>query len=575
MRLDALEQLIHSADSSSFRELCLRYLRLSGYQEPSLTDGTGDLGRDISLWQLGVEEPLAIQVSVQKNRWQQKATGDAVQVKEKLEINNFFYITTLRVSGHDEQGLTNELWANHKIHARIIDCRSLASFFHVERRPQDVLEALGISDKESAYGPRLEGPSLQEDLAYAYAFFGTEVDTFRKDMIERSVVAYITRESEPPEREMAEKSVSAALGLDDNRVTLVSSRIDHMLQRGDIVFKEGKLAASVAAVEESRAIRTLRSKQWRELQDQISTLLGNSGLRGAKLEKLTIEVSDTAGALIMSSADTAKRSVTPGSDPAPVRKQIEVKLRQLEHRLTSAGIAIEEARTLMKELTACISESEIGQTLLAGYLFMSLIDLSNTNLLQALGGRAKLEILLDASVAIPILASLLYEAHESTFFRTSLRAYNQAVHHDIELMLPFDYLEEAASHLIDASRLYEPLRAEGEDLRFSQNAFVAHFATLTSEGKYDRSFAQYAAGFGLTRVVRSRSEFRSERNRVMDFMQQQLYGYGIKVSRLGRPEMAQAESEIAFHRARAGHRADETPVGARRTHRCGSDVHVS
>ncbi len=549
MRLDALENLIHSSDFSSFRELCLRYLKLSGYQEPVLTDGSGDLGRDISLWQLGVEEPIAIQASVQKNRWKQKVISDATQVKDKLGITNFTYMTTLQISGHDEQTLANELWANHHITARFIDRRGLASFFHAERRSQDALEALGITEQESAYGTNVERPSLREDLAYAYAFFGTDVDTFRKDVIERSIIAFVTSQSVSHKREEVEDTIRATLGLSEARSGLVSSRLDHMLQRGIIRSEDGRIVTAPGIAEEARAVRTLRSKQWRELQDEISTQLGNVGLRGSKLEKLTLDVSETAGALIMSSADTAKESLTPGSDVTPIRRQIEVKLRQLQHRITAAGIPIEDATSLMKELTTIISDSDIGQTLLAGYLFTSLIDLSEANLLRALGGNGRLDVYLDASVAIPILASLLYEAHDNTFFRASLQAYEQAAEYDLALKLPYDYLEEAASHLIDASQLYEPVREAGEDLRFSQNAFVAHFANLTTEQGFDKSFPQYAQSFGLTRAIVHRGEFRRERDRVMQSMQEMLSRYGIEVTKLGRPRdalMADTESEIAF-----------------------------
>jgi hypothetical protein len=551
MRVDSLERLInHAADPSVFRDIGLLYLKLLGYREVELTDGSGDLGSDVSVWQIGGNrEQIAIQMSVQRQKWAQKAERDALLAKERLKLSNFTYLTSHRLRNEQKQKLEARLWSKHEINARFVDCRAIASLFRTEHRTRDALEALQIPLRESAYGERQQKPPVKEDLAYAYAFLGTDVTDFRKDVIERSVAAYITRESDSLPRGAVETAVASALGLSPARHNLVSSRIDHMLQRGDLTVADGVLTASAAIIEESRAVRILRSRQWRTLQDEISTALGNAGIRGAKLERLTTDISDAAGALLMNSADTAKASIAAGDNAAPIRKQIEVKLRQVEHKLTGAGIKPDDAAATVQELTVCISRSEIGQTLLAGYLFVSLLEMSGEKLLQALGGRGVLEVFLDASVAIPILASLLYEAHENSFFRTSLRAHEQAQRYGVDLRLPRDYLEEAASHLIDASELYQPLRESGEDLRFSQNAFVAHYATLTYDGAFERGWSQYAASFGLTEAVLREEEFPVKRDRVMGYMERCFATYGIKVIKFGKltqPVLADAEKDVAF-----------------------------
>ncbi len=551
MHLDNLERLINeAADPSAFRELSLRYLKLAGYHTVELTDGRGDGGKDFRLFKLGGNpEPLAVQVSVQKKRWQAKLRADAVRAKEIFGTSNFTYLTSHRISGQDEQEVANELWSSHNIALRVIDAQAIASMFVTENKTSQVLDALGVYSRESAYGERGKPANVKEDLAYAYAFFGTDVDGFRQTAIARSIAAFVTNEYEnPPTREVVIESLSSALGLAEGRKSLISGQIDHMLQRGELLLHDQTLTASDAIAESNRTVRVLRGRQWRDLQEGISERLGNAGITGRKLEQLTEDISEAAGFLMLKSAMTAKAALEPGGDMGPAKRQIEVSLQRIERALTDAGVEPDQTSALLTDLSALISHSEIGQTLLAGHLFLSLLDMSVGDLLRALGGHETLEVFLDASVAIPMIAGLLYEPHETPFFQTAHHAYEQARKYGVSLRLPLDYLEEAASHLLDAYRDYRPVIEIGEDLRFSQNAFVAHYSALKRAGKYEGTFAQYAAAFGLRESADSAPR-RVERNWIMDRLRAEFARYHITVvdpKTVSSEAMANAEKAISF-----------------------------
>jgi hypothetical protein len=549
MRPDSLERLINGADVGDFRALALSYLPLAGFRHVELTDGPGDQGNDIAVWQQGNNpEHLAIQLSVQK-RWKSKLRGDAVRAKERFDTSNFIYITSRRISSQDKEAVTTDLWSNYGISLRVIDSQAIASKFIVEGKTGEILQTLGIASQESAYGGRGKPVNLREDLAYAYAFFGTDVDSFRQSAIARSIAAFIAQDHEvPPSRSEVVESLRSALKLSKARDSLISGQIDRMLQLGEIRVKDEGLVVSETIEESNRTLRVLRGRQWRELQDRLSACLGNAGLTGRKLERLTEDTSEAAGALMLNSAITARAALEPGGDMGPAKRQIEAALKRLERKLIDAGIAPTEANVVLTDLTKEISESEIGQTLMAGHLFLSILDMSVSDLLQGLGGRESLELFLDASVAIPMLAGLLYEPHDIDFFRAASRAYEQSRHYGVDLKLPRDYLEEAASHLLEAYARYRPLLDADEDLRFSQNAFVAHYSALRRASKYDGSFAKYASIFGLREGANS-SSFRTERNWIMDRMRSQFARYGITVvdaKQISREALFNAEKAISF-----------------------------
>jgi hypothetical protein len=550
MRLDSLERLINAADPVAFRELAIKYLALAGFRTVESKDGRRDGGNDISVWQLGANrEPVSIQVSVQKKNWKSKLRADAVRSKEIFETTNFTYLSAHRIAGQDEQDLVTEVWSKHAIAIRIIDSQAIASKFYTENKTGTVLDTLGIRSKESAYGELGKPANPKEDLAFAYAFFGTDVAGFREASLDRSIAAIVAREQDPrPTREEVVAEVCKALGLASGRQPLVSGRIDHMLQRKELVVCESHIDLSPELAETNKTVRVLRGRQWRDLQDQIMDNLADAGLTGRKLERMTETVSQAAGGLMLKSALSTRAALEPGGETGPAKRQVEIDLQRVERQLVNTGLSPSAANQALTNVAKTISASEVGQTLLAGHLFLSLLEMSVDDLLQALGGRQSLDVFLDASVAIPMLAGLLYEPHDTRFFRAASHAYEQAHQYGVDLKLPRDYLEEAASHLLEAYIRYRPVLELGEDLRFSQNAFVAHYSSLRQGGKLEQSFLKYGEVFGLREGARS-APFRVERDWIMDRMRSQFNRYGIQVvdpKRVPREALISAEKAISF-----------------------------
>jgi hypothetical protein len=550
MRLDSLERLINAADPIAFRELAIRYLVLAGFQTVESKDGRRDGGNDISVWQLGAnKEPVSIQVSVQKKNWKSKLRTDAVRSKEIFGTTNFTYLSAHRIAGQEEQDVVTEVWSKHAIAVRIIDSQAIASKFYTENSTGAVLDTLGIRSKESAYGELGKPANAKEDLAFSYAFFGTDVAGFREAGLDRSIAAIVAREQdERPTREEVVAKVCKALGLAAGRQPMVSGRIDHMLQRKELVLRESRIDLSPELAETSKTVRVLRGRQWRDLQDQIMGNLAEAGLTGRKLERMTETVSQAAGGLMLKSALSTRAALEPGGETGPAKRQVEVALQRVERQLVNTGISASAANQALTDIAKTISASEVGQTLLAGHLFLSLLEMSVDDLLQALGGRQSLDVFLDASVAIPMLAGLLYEPHDTRFFRAASHAYEQANQYGVDLKLPRDYLEEAASHLLEAYIRYRPVLELGEDLRFSRNAFVAHYSSLRQSGKCEQSFFKYGEVFGLREGAQS-APFRAERDWIMDRMRSQFNRYGIQVidpKRVPREALISAEKAISF-----------------------------
>ncbi|MDQ6948666.1 MAG: hypothetical protein M3256_21015 [Actinomycetota bacterium] len=116
------------------------------------------------------------------------------------------------------------------------------------------------------------------------------------------------------------------------------------------------------------------------------------------------------------------------------------------------------------------------------------------------------------------------------------------------MLLPTDYSEEVATHMIDAYKSYAAIIDLDDDLRFSQNAFVAHYAGMRFERRIERGFGRYLEGLGI-RLADLTSEFRHARDVTKARVERRFRELAIDVAPLGNPGQVswkRAEETVAF-----------------------------
>lgn len=546
MPLDSLTRLVASADFSIFRDVAFEYLRLRGFKEIALRDGWGDGGSDFGVaGSSRAGGALGIQVTVQRRDWEHKLKADALKANEAFDTRAFLYVTSRRLPPVLIASIQDDLRDNHGISLQTADSQSIASTFYEHASTTRLLKLFGIEGSRSQGRREGFGSPLRLDAAYAFAFFGESSVSFKDEVIEHAVLAALTS---PQATDGSRASVVRAslelLNLEQSQARLVESGVDRMLQRGRLGLVAGTLEPSAELADAVVAARALRSRRWGELQERLVQQITAHGLRGRALETALEAAKVASGALVLSGAASAEGALT-HKDLGPAQRQAWRGLRELSASLMAAGLDPSDAATLVQALTETVVSADISQQLMAGELFVSLTRLDTPYLLQALGGAGGLDVYLDASVAMPMLASLYYEAGSQRYFRAASVAYEALIRGEISLVLPVDYLEEAASHLITAEAHYAPLVGRDPDLRLSTNAFVAHYVDLLERGVMPTDFASYVGSFGLRRPDLT---FHQKRREVMRVMEGLLGRYGIRVSKLPVSDdvLRDAETAIAF-----------------------------
>ena len=91
MYLPALKTAIQHLEEKRFYDVALMYLRVLGYQELSMVDGTGDGGRDV----ICSRKDLRIQLSVRKD-WEKKINEEA-GLTDSAGHHHFMYLSLIHI----------------------------------------------------------------------------------------------------------------------------------------------------------------------------------------------------------------------------------------------------------------------------------------------------------------------------------------------------------------------------------------------------------------------------------------------------------------------------------------------
>jgi hypothetical protein len=549
MRLDDLVRLIESANFMSFRELAIKYLKIRGYKEVSLTDGWRNGGIDIKVVQIPPNPiPIAFQVTVDR-KWQQKLRADAKKVKENLKLDHLILVTSYRLAEAEFQLEAEAIWAELGVTVRKIDNQAIASTFLSAGKTTEVLETLGISIPQSTQATRDFKLDIVASFVASFVFFGEQTHRFRKSIVESALVAMMAKYyREGVKRPRLESEVNELLQFPDSKKQFVVGAVDRMLQQQKLFVQEQQLFLEPKLLDAEVAMQRLRDKEWEVLKKQIEQAVNNK-LPRHNIDSTSLDsLMDSLGALILETARETSFSFSKRTSEDQIKNSLQERLYHLHATLDLIGFPEGANRNqALEELAALASNSRMGKQIMAGELFLSLSSFETPSLIRALGGHSGIEVLLDASVAIPILCGLLYEPASHRFGLATSHLYHQLCSHRISVLLPLDYLEEVATHLIQAWD-YRHIVTEDQDLVASENAFVAHYTSLYVDHKIG-SFTDYLEGFGLDKTLRgaifevARDKLKLQLQRYFDDL------YGIKTKLLGNPSRSaqkRADEVIGF-----------------------------
>ncbi len=520
MNIDSIEKLIHASDVSAFRTLALQFLNLIGYSSVHLCDGPYDGGKDMKIYEdetKGIR--LAIQISAEKE-WRRKIENDLDKIKKNYNPNHVIFVSSMRIPEGSFQTFSTETLLKTGIYITRYDSQAISSEFVKKNRVDELLNILGIKDGGDT---EREHFSPKHEAIASVLIFGEETNSFRKSIFDSLIKSYLSANPEGMERKKLVDLIIADNNFSKNQARLVNSHVDRLLQKGaieksDTVFRLKKHESDIFS-----GLRKAGERDFIDVKERVLSFFETRQIRLSKNELDFIIDNLTEFTLVL------YRSHISYLDSDAADKESYLKIRNV----LSKSIGSENVDKFFEEIAEIVADTPFGQRIVATALGSSLLNIDSDLMLDAFGGGTGANIYLDSSVAIPMLCGVLFDVTTYRYGYSARLLYDLIKDHRFETFIPDVYVEEIGAHLIEACIGYQHIIGLDDDLSFSGNAFVSHYACyLKKRGEKALSFKQYADLFGISldriRADMSDQDFYLCRNGSRNEISYLLFRYGIE-----------------------------------------------
>lgn len=465
MYLPAIKTAVQNLEEKRFYSIALMYLEQRGYRELSMVDGPGDGGRDV----ICSRDDLRIQLSVRKD-WEKKINEEALKTAEAGK-HHLIYVTNRIISPKAEEEFLDSGYSQKgTVDLSISDLRRITTSLTRPGVIRRAYEMLGMAvPTELSAEPK--------DIAIStLLLFSTEARELRDEVVEANIRAQLLRSPGMTESLLVDKVSDVVPGENVDRAA--QSALSRLRVAGRVQQEGVGLWLSDAEKETMQAAETefLTARQ-----ADVRMLADAAGLD----QNAAQELLDIALELLIRNRDLA------GVGP------IEDSLRNFlaKHGLARKRVAVFEV--LAK--TASARLKQYGETI------NQIFSANSFDIYRALGRRTDVSIILDASVAMPVLFGLTFGSAKSRYGVAAVALKTACEAHEIKMVVPRAYLNEMASHgmgALDKLDVYNALPEEARgSLRASGNAYLSHYThiadTLKRNGD-NLSLKEFLDFFGVT-----------------------------------------------------------------------------
>lgn len=464
MYLPALKNAIQNLEEKRFYDIALMYLSVLGYKELSMVDGAGDGGRDV----ICSRNDLRIQLSVRKD-WQKKINEEAYNTK-KSGHRHLIYVTNKIISPDAEQDYFQSAYGHKgEIDASIHDLRRIVTALARPGVIRSAYERLGM-----AVPATLE--ASPNDIALStLLLFSKEANELREAVIEANARAQLLKNQGATENALVQLVASSIPGTNIER--LARTAISRLRSAGKIIGHPSSLSLSATELET---------------------------MKGAETEFL---------AAVQADVEALSEVASLSNDDARKLLDLALELLMRGRGLNGAGPAEESLRSFMasrdlnrrrEKIFEALSKTKSATFKQYGATIDRVFSTNTFDIYRALGRRTDIVMVLDASVAMPVIFGLEFGAAKSRYGIAALALREACKAHSIKMVIPRCYLNEMASHgrgALDKIEVYQNLPEDARtSLRASGNAYLSHYThiseTIHSSGD-ELKLEDFLSHFGI------------------------------------------------------------------------------
>jgi hypothetical protein len=533
MQFDALVRLIEATTPAQLRDIARALLQWLGH-DARVTDGPYDGGADVRLYgQDGAALPVAVAVSVER-AWEKKLRADVYKVRDRLGLHRVYFFTSRRVPEASFLDVSSEL-LQQGLDVTRYDQQSIASVAISKGRVADLLDLLGVPSPSRDRSSRV---SFITEGAFAFAFFAEPTRELRREVRERAVELAVHLKGSPRDIADVAEDLRDLLGTDVDPGEL-RAMVDRMRQAGRIGGRNGSLTLPEHTTDTLDGLLRLRDLERARLEQDLDRQLAAWGYHDAAAVRRSMDAD--LGALLLPSKEILR-------DQAQTRAA----MRRVTHALLAhapPGVGADAIEARLTDLVGLVARSPLAIHLRVGAILRAVQVLPSSGLAAALGSAEPLRLVLDASVAIPLLCVLFHGPRdERRFFRAARLLFDAAERYGVPLALPAVWLEEMAAHLLKALDFEAVVAIDRRDLVGSRNAFVSYYAAASATDPFP-TLAAFLGSFGVQPDIARRLDFVRARRTLEGELRRLLTRYGVDVIPTDAPShlIATVQAEWAWN----------------------------
>lgn len=488
MQIDSLSTIITGMTVPQFRTLCLKYIKLLGYSEASLTDGPYDGVKDYKLLHDSSSgKSISIAMSTTP-KWKKKLYDDINNMKvANPDISNVFYFSSVRMPEGTFQKYQEKIAQEENIFVIKYDSQTIASDFVEKNKVLDILKIANIDinsialDKDDNSNRKL----LNKNVAVSsLLLFGENANELRKAFFESIIETQIKNSRIPLSKEALIELIIDGYSFEHEQAPYINSQFDRLLQTQKISVRDGLYYIEECEDSKLEGIETQFNLEFTQIEEQVIKLLIESDLSFTKeeMDDLLDNIEDFILGLVRNSIGLSDHYIDAKGTYMYIRTLIEKKYNK------------QDGSVIIDNLLTEVSKSQFAKRIACTEMIIDLFNLDSDDLLNIFKAKSSLEIHLDTSVVIPLLCSLLWGEFHYRYSYSAKSLYELLKSHSFKMFIMDKYIEEIASHLIDAARIYEIVDKINEPL-ISQNAFITHYTLLHRDKNI--SFQEYLDVFDI------------------------------------------------------------------------------
>lgn len=487
MNIESLSRLIESVNVTDLRTLCADFLPQVGLGSAVFSDGPYDGGKDYAIYDDAIGGvKIGIQLSVEAN-WRRKIRSDAVKTKTNFKTNLMYFISSRRIPDGSFEEERATILTEHGVTVIKYDSQAIATKFIQSNKVSKLLAVLGIETSVPSDNVKKYLGAKNEAIS-SLLLFDTDAQDFRVGLYDSIVKSVLARYETTVKRPELIAGVLKLYDMEDIQGVMINSHVDRLLQRGEILSKNGDLTLHPKELDAYKGLREAAEVESNMLRKQISDYLAeNKGFKKSASNDLLLD-----NFLSLSAALIDKNFKL--SDELNGGNEIYLSIRALLAS-TEGEAATNKA---FSEIAEIVANSDFAKLVASAKLYDCMLNSDSSRLISALGGHQSINVYFDSSVVIPVICGLLYESVDDRYSRSGKVLYSLMETHEFSSVIPADYVEEIGAHLIEACRDYKEILDEKIDMTHSGNAFVSHYSHYSkTPGGEGLSFADYVYSFGV------------------------------------------------------------------------------